>query len=99
MPDMNEVLAARRAARAARSQGRLNVVAVSIFLLALVVGLVMTAGSQNPGWPFVWVVTVPFLSQPPKIAKQGERAVGLRPGHYPALPGPRLFRNTPSLEQ
>ena len=98
MPDMNEVLAARRAARAARSQGRLNVVAVSIFLLSLVVGLVMTAGSQNPGWLFVWVIAGLFLSQSPKIAKQWERAVVLRLGKYTGLRGPGLFWITPFVE-
>ena len=49
MPGMDEVLAARRAARASRSQGRVNVVAVFILLVSIVIGFVMTAASQNPG--------------------------------------------------
>jgi len=50
MPGMDEVLAARRAARASRSQGRANVVAVFILLISIFIGVFMTAGSQNPAW-------------------------------------------------
>src|SRR5258705_12085449 len=97
MAGMDEVLAARRAARASRSQSRANVVAVFIFLVSIVIGVVLTAGSQNPGWPLVSVVVGLFLSQSPKIVKQWERAVGLRLGKYTGLLGPGLFWITPFL--
>ena len=98
MPGMDEVLAARRAARASRSQGRVNVVSVFILLVALVIGLVMTATAQNPGWLLVWAVLGIILAQSPKIAKQWERAVVLRLGRYTGLRGPGLFWITPFIE-
>ncbi|HKR07702.1 MAG TPA: slipin family protein [Gemmatimonadaceae bacterium] len=98
MPGMDEVLAARRAARASRSQGRVNVVSVFILLVALVVGLVMTAAAQNPGWLLIWALAGIVLAQSPKIAKQWERAVVLRLGRYTGLRGPGLFWITPFIE-
>lgn len=98
MPGMDEVLAARRAARASRSQGRVNVVSVFILLVAIVIGLVMTAAAQNPGWLLVWTLLGIVLAQSPKIAKQWERAVVLRLGRYTGLRGPGLFWITPFLE-
>jgi regulator of protease activity HflC (stomatin/prohibitin superfamily) len=95
---MDEVLAARRAARASRSQGRVNVVSVFILLVAIVIGLVMTAAAQNPGWLLVWTLLGIVLAQSPKIAKQWERAVVLRLGRYTGLRGPGLFWITPFLE-
>jgi regulator of protease activity HflC (stomatin/prohibitin superfamily) len=98
MPGMDEVLAARRAARASRSQGRVNVVSVFILLVAIVIGLVMTAGAQNPGWLLIWTIAGVVLAQSPKIAKQWERAVVLRLGRYTGLRGPGLFWITPFVE-
>ena len=98
MPGMDEVLAARRAARASRSQGRVNVVSVFILLFALVIGLVMTAVAQNPGWLLIWALAGIVLAQSPKIAKQWERAVVLRLGRYTGLRGPGLFWITPFIE-
>jgi regulator of protease activity HflC (stomatin/prohibitin superfamily) len=98
MPAMDEVLAARRAARASRSQSRVNVVSVFIFLLSILVGALMAATTQNPGWFIIWVLAGLFLSQSPKIAKQWERAVVLRLGKYTGLRGPGLFWITPFVE-
>src|SRR5437660_2181397 len=98
MPGMDEVLAARRAARASRSQSRANVVAVFILLVAIVIGLFMTATTQNPGWLIISVIAGIFFSQSPKIAKQWERAVVLRLGKYTGLRGPGLFWITPFVE-
>ena len=98
MAGMDEVLAARRAARASRSQGRVNVVSVFILLVALVIGLVMTAAAQNPGWLLIWALAGIVLAQSPKIAKQWERAVVLRLGRYTGLRGPGLFWITPFIE-
>jgi regulator of protease activity HflC (stomatin/prohibitin superfamily) len=98
MPGMDEVLAARRAARASRGQARTNVVAVFILIVFVVVGIVVTAATQNPFWLFVGVIAGVLLSQSPKIAKQWERAVVLRLGKYTGLHGPGLFWITPFIE-
>ena len=48
MPAIDEVLAARRAARASRGQGRTNVVAVFILIVSILFGVIAMAASQNP---------------------------------------------------
>jgi len=98
MPGMDEVLAARRAARASRGQARTNVVAVFILIVAVLVGIITTAATQNPAWLLIAVVTGIFFAQSPKIAKQWERAVVLRLGRYTGLHGPGLFWITPFVE-
>ncbi|HEX2693878.1 MAG TPA: slipin family protein [Gemmatimonadaceae bacterium] len=98
MPGMDEVLAARRAARASRGQARTNVVAVFILIVFIVGGIVITAARQNPFWLLFGVVAGVLLSQSPKVAKQWERAVVLRLGKYTGLHGPGLFWITPFIE-
>jgi len=98
MPGMDEVLAARRAARASRSQSRANVVSVTILVLSILTGILLTGATQNPAWLAIFVLGGIFFSQSPKIAKQWERAVVLRLGKYTGLRGPGLFWITPFVE-
>jgi regulator of protease activity HflC (stomatin/prohibitin superfamily) len=98
MPGMDEVLAARRAARASRGQARTNVVAVFILIVSFLLGIILTASTQNPAWLIIGILAGIFLSQSPKIAKQWERAVVLRLGKYTGLRGPGLFWITPFIE-
>jgi regulator of protease activity HflC (stomatin/prohibitin superfamily) len=95
---MDEVLAARRAARASRGQGRTNVVAVFILIVSILLGVILTAVSQNPAWLVAFILFGAFFSQSPKIAKQWERAVVLRLGKYTGLRGPGLFWIWPFVE-
>ena len=97
MPAMDEVLAARRAARASRSQSRANVVSVFILIVSILIAFPMMAATQNPIWILIFVGGV-FLSQSPKIAKQWERAVVLHLGKYTGLRGPGLFWIVPFVE-
>ena len=98
MPGMDEVLAARRAARASRSQSRANVVSVFILVVSFLTGILLMAATQNPGWLVIFVLGGIFFSQSPKIAKQWERAVVLRLGKYTGLRGPGLFWIFPFVE-
>ena len=98
MPGMDEVLAARRAARASRSQSRANVVSVFILVVSILIGVGVTAVTQNPGWFVIFVIGGFFFSQSPKIAKQWERAVVLHLGKYTGLRGPGLFWIVPFVE-
>ena len=98
MPGMDEVLAARRAARASRSQSRANVVSVFILVVSFLTGILLTAATQNPGWLVIFFLGGIFFSQSPKIAKQWERAVVLRLGKYTGLRGPGLFWIFPFVE-
>jgi regulator of protease activity HflC (stomatin/prohibitin superfamily) len=95
---MDEVLAARRAARASRSQSRANVVSVFILVVSFLTGILLTAATQNPGWLVIFFLGGIFFSQSPKIAKQWERAVVLRLGKYTGLRGPGLFWIFPFVE-
>src|SRR6266446_7664145 len=98
MPAMDEVLAARRAARASRSQSRANVVSVFILLVSILIAFPMMAATQNPAWVLIFVGGV-LLSQSPKIAKQWERAVVLHLGKYTGLRGPGLFWIVPFIDK
>jgi regulator of protease activity HflC (stomatin/prohibitin superfamily) len=98
MPGMDEVLAARRAARASRSQSRANVVSIFILVVSVLTGILLTGATQNPAWLAIFVLGGFFFSQSPKIAKQWERAVVLRLGKYTGLRGPGLFWITPFVE-
>ena len=98
MPALDEVIAARRAARASRGQGRTNVVAVFILIASILFGVIATGASQNPAWLAVAVIFGALFSQSPKIAKQWERAVVLRLGKYTGLRGPGLFWIWPYVE-
>jgi regulator of protease activity HflC (stomatin/prohibitin superfamily) len=95
---MDEVLAARRAARASRSQSRANVVSIFILVVAFLTGILLTGATQNPAWLAIFALGGIFFSQSPKIAKQWERAVVLRLGKYTGLRGPGLFWITPFVE-
>src|SRR6266446_5436119 len=97
MPAMDEVLAARRAARASRSQSRANVVSIFILLVSILIAFPMMAATQNPVWLIIFLGGV-LLSQSPKIAKQWERAVVLHLGKYTGLRGPGLFWIVPFVE-
>jgi regulator of protease activity HflC (stomatin/prohibitin superfamily) len=98
MPGFDEVIAARRAARASRSQSRANVVSIFILLVSFITGILLTGMTQNPGWMIFFILGGLFFSQSPKIAKQWERAVVLRLGKYTGLRGPGLFWIFPFVE-
>jgi regulator of protease activity HflC (stomatin/prohibitin superfamily) len=100
MPSMDDVLLARRAARAERAsvQMRANVVSVTIVLIAAAVGISGTVKAQNPVPLFLWLVIGLLLAQSPKVAKQWERAVVLRLGKYRGLKGPGLFWVVPFID-
>jgi regulator of protease activity HflC (stomatin/prohibitin superfamily) len=98
MPGLDEVLAARRAARASRSQSRANVVSIFIFIVSLLAGVLVTSATQNPGWLVIFVLGGTFFSQSPKIAKQWERGIVLRLGKYTGMRGPGLFWIFPFVE-
>src|SRR4051812_35846778 len=98
MPAIDEVLAARRAARASRSTARPNVIATFILIFSLLFGVIATGATQNPGWLLLGALVGFVFSQSPKIAKQWERAIVLRLGKYTGLRGPGLFWITPFVE-
>ena len=99
MPGMDEVLAARRAARDYTVwKSHSNV--VSVFYSGRLIPRRGSADGPppNPAWLAIFIIGGFFFSQSPKIAKQWERAVVLRLGKYTGLRGPGLFWITPFVE-
>jgi len=77
---------------------RVNIVAVMVFLLPLIIGLVPTLMLNNPIGVIAGCIVGLLLAQMPKVAKQWERAVILRLGRYAGLRGPGLFWIIPFVD-
>ena len=76
-----------------------NVVAVTIFVVAAGVGLVLTLQTNNPYWVVGAVLLALGLAQAPRVAQQWERAVVLRLGRFVGLQGPGLFWILPFVDK
>jgi len=76
-----------------------NVVAVTIFIVAAGVGLVLTLQTNNPYWVAGGILLGLFLAQAPRVAQQWERAVVLRLGRFVGLQGPGLFWIMPFVDK
>ena len=76
-----------------------NVVAVTIFVVAAGVGLVLTLQTNNPYWVVGGILLGLFFAQAPRVAQQWERAVVLRLGRFVGLQGPGLFWIMPFVDK
>jgi len=76
-----------------------NVVAVTIFIVAAGVGLVLTLQTNNPYWVAGGILLGVLLAQAPRVAQQWERAVVLRLGRFVGLQGPGLFWIVPFVDK
>ncbi len=100
MPSMEDLMLARRAARAERAsvQMRVNVVSVTLVLISFALGIALMAKTESP-IPFLVSIALGFfVAQSPKLAKQWERAVVLRLGKFRGLEGPGLFWIIPFID-
>ncbi|HEV8659933.1 MAG TPA: slipin family protein [Thermoanaerobaculia bacterium] len=77
---------------------RINVVAVLVFLVVSIAGLVIGIKTRNPFWFVGGLVLAWILSLSPKIAKQWEKAIVLRLGKYVGIRGPGLFWIVPLID-
>lgn len=77
---------------------RLNIVAATLFLAPLILGVILSVLFKNPAGAIVGVLLGLLLAQAPKIAKQWEKAVVLRLGRYDAIRGPGLFWIIPLID-
>ena len=68
-----------------------NIVSLILFLVPSGIGLLVTAGTNNPVPFFIGALLGFILAQSPKIARQWEKGVVLRFGRYIGMKGPGLF--------
>ena len=77
---------------------RLNIVSVTLLLVSIVVGVVLSAVTVSPFPAILLAIVGIILAQAPRIAQEWERGVVLRLGRFVGLRGPGLFWVTPFVE-
>src|SRR5262245_41115651 len=77
---------------------RLNVLAITILLVSIALGVLESLRTVTPIPLIVATLVGLVLMQAPKIAKQWERAVVLRLGRFTGLRGPGLFWVVPFID-
>lgn len=87
-----------KSALLAQNAPRLNIVAATLFLLPLILGVIPTVMTQNPAGAIAGLIFGLLLAQAPKVAKQWEKAVVLRLGRYVGIRGPGLFWIVPLID-
>ncbi|HEX5435596.1 MAG TPA: slipin family protein [Gemmatimonadaceae bacterium] len=80
------------------SGGRVNFISVLIALGFIGAGALIGAASGSGGWLLAGLVLGVLAGMSPQVAKQWERAVVLRLGHYRGLRGPGLFWMVPFVD-
>jgi regulator of protease activity HflC (stomatin/prohibitin superfamily) len=87
-----------KSALPAQNAPRLNIVAATLFLLPLILGVIPTVMLKNPAGVIAGLILGLLLAQAPKVAKQWEKAVVLRLGRYVGFRGPGLFWVVPLID-
>src|SRR6266481_1441584 len=77
---------------------RVNIVAATLFLLPLILGIIPTVMLKSPAGVIAGIILGLLLAQAPKVAKQWEKAVVLRLGRYVGIRGPGLFWIVPLID-
>lgn len=75
-----------------------NGVAVTAFLICLLVGFILSAVTQNPAPIVIGILIGLYLLFAIKVVRQWEKVALLRVGHYVGLRGPGIFFIIPILE-
>src|SRR6266513_185839 len=91
-------LAQIKSALPAQNAPRLNIVAASLFLFPLILGIIPTVMLKSPAGVIAGIILGLLLAQAPKVAKQWEKAVVLRLGRYVGIRGPGLFWIVPLID-
>ena len=78
---------------------RINIVAVALFLLPLVIGVLWSRAAMNPVPSILLALAGAVAAQAPRVAQQWERAVVLRLGRFQGLRGPGLFWVLPFVDR
>src|SRR5512136_956449 len=75
-----------------------NVIAISLFLGFVLIGLVLSLATQNPTGIIAGILLGWLFALSPKIANQWERGIVLRLGKYKTRKGPGLFWILPLID-
>ncbi len=75
-----------------------NIIALVVFLVPLLAGVVAALRGHSPAWVVAAIVVGYVAAQSPKVVSQWERVVLLRLGRYVGLRGPGLFWVVPFIE-
>ena len=76
-----------------------NRVAVTAFVITLLVGFFLSAISKGPAPLYIGILVGLYLLHAIKVVSQWEKVALLRVGHYVGLRGPGLFFIVPVLER
>lgn len=87
-----------KSSQPAQNAARLNIVAATLFLVPLILGIIPTVVFMNPAGVIAGLILGLLLAQAPKVAKQWEKAVVLRLGRYVGIRGPGLFWIVPLID-
>lgn len=92
--DLNQI----KSSLPATNAPRLNIVAGTLFLVPLILGIIPTIIFMHPAGVIAGLILGLILAQAPKVAKQWEKAIVLRLGRYDGIRGPGLFWIVPFLD-
>src|SRR4030095_3087042 len=87
-----------KSAAPAPNAPRVNIVAATLFLVPLILGVIPTVIFLYPPGAIAGVISGLLLAQAPKVAKQWEKAVVLKLGRYAGIRGPGLFWIVPLID-
>ena len=97
--DSNTQLALLKSGLPSPNAPRLNIVAATMFLIPLILGIVPAALKvTSPIVAILGLVLGLLLAQAPKVAKQWEKGIILRLGRFVGVRGPGLFWITPLID-
>ncbi|HJZ70033.1 MAG TPA: SPFH domain-containing protein, partial [Blastocatellia bacterium] len=97
--DSNTQLALLKSGLPSPNAPRLNIVAATMFLIPLILGIVPAALKvTSPIVAILGLVLGLLLAQAPKVAKQWEKGIVLRLGRFVGVRGPGLFWITPLID-
>src|SRR6266851_3535554 len=88
----------RRSEAGAGGISRVNVVAITVLLGSIAIGIVGSMAFANPIPLVVMLLVGLVLMQAPRVAQQWERAIVLRLGRFHAMRGPGLFWIIPFVD-
>src|SRR5260370_28945381 len=95
---MVPVVVGRHSEAGAGGISRVNVVAITVLLGSIAIGIVGSMAFANPIPLVVMLLVGLVLMQAPRIAQQWERAIVLRLGRFHAMRGPGLFWIIPFVD-
>src|SRR5260370_28931917 len=95
---MVPVVVGRHSEAGAGGISRVNVVAITVLLGSIAIGIVGSMAFANPIPLVVMLLVGLVLMQAPRVAQQWERAIVLRLGRFHAMRGPGLFWIIPFVD-